>query len=232
MFDEAAFLQAIQANPADATAKLVYADWLDEHGEHERAEYVRLAARGGEAYQKQRHGFEIQLGGPWLSLFLNHVPLWEPVAQLALGHLNGLLATFATCSDHTADVSYDFHASLRPRHGALQEMADQWYGPNCQPVRLEHLEDWNTVLRQTLREWLLMELGHITSSTHTRLALQVDRGRDAIVDLAMGYITAVINPTAAWRVHITEVTWYAINWADLLLEAPDRVLFLHFSFSD
>jgi uncharacterized protein (TIGR02996 family) len=42
--EEAAFLAALKANPADDTARLVYADWLDEHGEHAKAEYLRLVA--------------------------------------------------------------------------------------------------------------------------------------------------------------------------------------------
>ncbi|WP_439620807.1 ribosomal protein L7/L12 [Gemmata sp.] len=42
MPDEAAFLDALAANPADDTARLVYTDWLDEHGEPYKAEYLRL----------------------------------------------------------------------------------------------------------------------------------------------------------------------------------------------
>jgi uncharacterized protein (TIGR02996 family) len=38
----AALLAAICANPADDTARLVFADWLDEHGEPQRAEFIRL----------------------------------------------------------------------------------------------------------------------------------------------------------------------------------------------
>jgi uncharacterized protein (TIGR02996 family) len=40
--DEAAFLAALKANLADDTARLVYADWLDEHNEPAKAEYLRL----------------------------------------------------------------------------------------------------------------------------------------------------------------------------------------------
>jgi uncharacterized protein (TIGR02996 family) len=40
--DRAAFLRAIAANPDDDLPRLVYADWLDEHGEPERAEFIRL----------------------------------------------------------------------------------------------------------------------------------------------------------------------------------------------
>lgn len=39
--EAAAFLRAIAANPDDDTPRLVFADWLEEHGEPERAEFVR-----------------------------------------------------------------------------------------------------------------------------------------------------------------------------------------------
>src|SRR4051812_31227057 len=42
MSDEATFLEALKANPADDTARLVYADWLDEHDEPAKAEFLRL----------------------------------------------------------------------------------------------------------------------------------------------------------------------------------------------
>jgi uncharacterized protein (TIGR02996 family) len=38
---DSAFLHAIQANPDDDAPRLVYADWLDEHGDHDRAEFIR-----------------------------------------------------------------------------------------------------------------------------------------------------------------------------------------------
>jgi uncharacterized protein (TIGR02996 family) len=48
---DAAFLAAICEDPADDTPRLVYADWLEEHGDTARAEYIRLQiqrARGAE----------------------------------------------------------------------------------------------------------------------------------------------------------------------------------------
>jgi uncharacterized protein (TIGR02996 family) len=36
------FLADIVANPADDTPRLVYADWLDEHGDGDRAEFIRV----------------------------------------------------------------------------------------------------------------------------------------------------------------------------------------------
>lgn len=41
MTDEQAFLTAICVDPFDDTPRLVYADWLDEHRQPERAEFIR-----------------------------------------------------------------------------------------------------------------------------------------------------------------------------------------------
>jgi uncharacterized protein (TIGR02996 family) len=40
--DDAAFLAAILESPEDDGLRLIYADWLDEHGQPERAEFIRL----------------------------------------------------------------------------------------------------------------------------------------------------------------------------------------------
>jgi uncharacterized protein (TIGR02996 family) len=42
MTDDPAFLRAICANPDDDLPRLIYADWLDEHGDPDRAEFIRL----------------------------------------------------------------------------------------------------------------------------------------------------------------------------------------------
>jgi uncharacterized protein (TIGR02996 family) len=59
------FLRAICANPADDTVRLAFADWLDENGDPERAEFIRCQIeaertgnRKGDAHrraQKLRH---------------------------------------------------------------------------------------------------------------------------------------------------------------------------------
>jgi uncharacterized protein (TIGR02996 family) len=52
MNHDEAFLQAIIDHPDDDAPRLVYADWLEEHGDADRAEFIRvqcrLAARDGE----------------------------------------------------------------------------------------------------------------------------------------------------------------------------------------
>jgi uncharacterized protein (TIGR02996 family) len=42
MTQEEAFLRDIIDNADDDAPRLVYADWLDEHGQPERAAYIRL----------------------------------------------------------------------------------------------------------------------------------------------------------------------------------------------
>ena len=42
MSDEDALLAAIAAHPDEDTPRLMYADWLDEHGQPVRAEFIRV----------------------------------------------------------------------------------------------------------------------------------------------------------------------------------------------
>src|SRR4051812_16501242 len=42
MPDDDAFLRAIIDDPDDGLPRLVYADWLDEHGDPDRAEFIRV----------------------------------------------------------------------------------------------------------------------------------------------------------------------------------------------
>src|SRR6476659_1135869 len=58
MSDESALLAAIRAAPEDDAPRLVYADWLDEHGQPERAEFIRvqieLARRDAPALRRRQ----------------------------------------------------------------------------------------------------------------------------------------------------------------------------------
>ena len=42
MADTMALLEAIRASPDDDAPRLVYADWLEEHGDQPRAEFIRV----------------------------------------------------------------------------------------------------------------------------------------------------------------------------------------------
>jgi uncharacterized protein (TIGR02996 family) len=58
MNEREALLRAVCENPDDDTPRLVFADWLQEHGEDNRAEFIRvqieLARGGGGTRQEQR----------------------------------------------------------------------------------------------------------------------------------------------------------------------------------
>lgn len=66
MSDEAAFLAAILAEPADDTVRLVYADWLQENGQPERAEFIRVQVE-----LSSGRGYRVKCGRtssrPWCS---------------------------------------------------------------------------------------------------------------------------------------------------------------------
>ncbi|MBN9119446.1 MAG: TIGR02996 domain-containing protein [Planctomycetes bacterium] len=95
MSEREAFIEAIAANPGESAARLAFADWLQEHGEEERAEFVRrsheLLARLSEvawappfpadvlgAQERVRELFESH-GAGWLEPFCRALGTKEPV---------------------------------------------------------------------------------------------------------------------------------------------------------
>lgn len=50
---QAAFLRSIIENPDDLTPRLIYADWLAEHGDADQAEFIRLQC-GGVRTQREK----------------------------------------------------------------------------------------------------------------------------------------------------------------------------------
>ncbi len=79
--DEDALLATIAANPADDLPRLVYADWLEEHGRGVRAEFIRL--------QIEIAKLEV---GP-RDVIDRNVPLWKRQQELLDGHLGELLGS-------------------------------------------------------------------------------------------------------------------------------------------
>jgi uncharacterized protein (TIGR02996 family) len=53
--DQAALLAAIRDNPEDDTPRLVYADWLQEHGDEARAEFIRVDCEKDRTPEGRRH---------------------------------------------------------------------------------------------------------------------------------------------------------------------------------
>ncbi|VTU01329.1 Repeat-companion domain protein OS=Isosphaera pallida (strain ATCC 43644 / DSM 9630 / IS1B) GN=Isop_0391 PE=4 SV=1 [Gemmataceae bacterium] len=59
MSDGDALLAAIIANPDDDTPRLVYADWLDENGQPERAEFIRLQLLSGYTIEQDNRQYDL-----------------------------------------------------------------------------------------------------------------------------------------------------------------------------
>lgn len=62
MTDEQAFLQAICSTPDDLAPRLIYADWLDDQGQHERAEEIRGDIRTGSMVREEQ-GLCVRVAG-------------------------------------------------------------------------------------------------------------------------------------------------------------------------
>jgi uncharacterized protein (TIGR02996 family) len=73
--DRLAFLRAICDDPADDSPRLVFADWLDEHGEPERAEFIRLQCEL--AGRPDRPGRWQELRDRQDELLRRHGPRWR-----------------------------------------------------------------------------------------------------------------------------------------------------------
>lgn len=83
VLERAALQRSILENPAEDTVRLVFADWLDEHGESERATYIRSAIRGEPEDELLRcHG------GGWLCPWVDSlgVPTYKTGVDMYVVH--------------------------------------------------------------------------------------------------------------------------------------------------
>lgn len=67
----AGFVRGIRAEPEEDTPRLVAADWLDDHGEHERAELIRLQCQ----IDPQLFPLADLANKEW-AIFESHAPFW------------------------------------------------------------------------------------------------------------------------------------------------------------
>jgi uncharacterized protein (TIGR02996 family) len=79
MTDHEPLLQAIRDNPGDALVRLVYADWLEEQEQADRAEFVRLQcqdpvalAGGWRTFTAREQELLRRNRRAWLGVFLDH----------------------------------------------------------------------------------------------------------------------------------------------------------------
>jgi uncharacterized protein (TIGR02996 family) len=217
MSDEAAFLRAIQANPTDGVAYLVYADWLDEHGEPERAAFLRSFARSPKDVEAAVKLGKL-VGSLWIESLTEPLPPWDATTLRALGRLEGLLSAYQEINERASNRIHFFEASLVPSAAFL----DEWQTRLARGSLIaRHLSDWETELKTCFVRWLLGPD-----------ALERKRPLNAIpATYGLECVRNVLRPTRGWRV-TGESAAPRSAWDDVALEAADRVLFLHFSSSD
>jgi uncharacterized protein (TIGR02996 family) len=76
MTEREALLRAVCANPDDDTPRLVFADWLDENGEPERAEFIRLQVRLAELLRLAASGTDV-VANRARELGVGHGMIWR-----------------------------------------------------------------------------------------------------------------------------------------------------------
>lgn len=82
--DRQAFLRTILDDPTSDTPRLIFADWLDEQGDHSRAEFIRLQCRIAQGFdhREEKHAAEIrevELLAEHRVEWLNELPSWEGI---------------------------------------------------------------------------------------------------------------------------------------------------------
>lgn len=145
MPDPAPLLAAIASNPDDDLPRLVYADWLDEQGDPDRAEFIRL----------QCHTVRVgPLDPSWApaklreyDLFKANEARWRPGRRddVSFMHMTQWVRGFPACID-LADVSTGRFAAGEWCNGAFHWTAnpggrfDPW--PAIGPVREVRFSGW------------------------------------------------------------------------------------------
>src|SRR5262245_25134410 len=102
-----AFLAAICERPEDDTARLVYADWLDDNGDAPRAEFIRTQVRltSMPPYHPETIDLEeiaLDLLAEHRSAWVAHLPEWVREARLTFrrGFVAGIETTPAHLFQH------------------------------------------------------------------------------------------------------------------------------------
>ena len=136
MTDTDALLDAIFANPGDDTPRLVYADWLEEHGHPEYADFIRLCCRAeGEPswdvrYQlnRERHERIIRLHRDWRLREARFLPAEPTHAFYPRGVFEGRVEVSAFEFLAAADM---WHPLIHPR-----DLSIRGFNEPDQPARL------------------------------------------------------------------------------------------------
>jgi uncharacterized protein (TIGR02996 family) len=233
MSEESAFLEALKANPADDTARLVYADWLDEHGEPQKAEYLRLVA--AIALREDR----LEVAGESQSLLVAAKALPEDWRAAAGSRFSLILDRWTTdkiraikwIREVTGDgLAEAKDASERLPHTLFQcaryELA---WGVHASALRVGNLEvriaSCPTDLPPADAVYEIGATFHIFTAPPRRRGMAAQAGRDARAALAAALASAGIDGAEAVAQARTG-EWAVVASGLTLQQARDRVFAL------
>jgi uncharacterized protein (TIGR02996 family) len=138
--DEAALLASIREHPDDDARRLVYADWLDDHGDPQRAAFIRVQCRlaaldedDPQRRELQRQEYELlaEHGGAWAAAFVGQVGGWR-FRRGFVEWVKAEPAAFAKAAKWMAAAPVD-EVDVRPR--GLDEAGKLFASPQLRRVR-------------------------------------------------------------------------------------------------
>jgi uncharacterized protein (TIGR02996 family) len=162
MHDEAAFLQAMQEHPDDAHLRLVFADWLEEHGDP-RSELLRLLHTLTQAVEvPDRSKLEerlrnllatgVQPVGPFITNSLGMKFAWIPAGTFLMGSPAHEEGRYQNETQHRVTLSKGFYLAI---HAVTQASWQEVMGNNPsrakgkkRPVEQVSWEDCQEFLRR------------------------------------------------------------------------------------
>lgn len=133
MNERDAFLRGIATNLYDDTPRLAFADWLDEHGEHDRAEFIRVQCefepirdqyeipRAAELHEREKHfgsagTHQYDVARAWLGAMPQGWDDWQKGASIE--YRRGFPDTLAL----PARTFLEFGAKIRELHPTIRRV--------------------------------------------------------------------------------------------------------------
>jgi uncharacterized protein (TIGR02996 family) len=197
MSTEKALFQSVLDAPDDDAPRLVYADWLEEHGQPERAEFIRVQlAQEGEP----EHGLRWrELEKRSLALLKGHRRKWGPAADglaWAPEFRRGFVESVCTSARDFADRPDELFAraplrSLRitMRNEVEDELPEGFRSPALRQALAQSDGAYRTLLARRFRSPALRRLRHLYVTTLTRTEVTALAGSpyaDGLTDLGFG----------------------------------------------
>lgn len=226
-------MKSIEAKPNDKDLRAVYADWLEEHDDLLRAEFIRLLLDASQfewgsterpVIEERLQTLRARLDDEWLTLVDPHFKV------IRVNELLYEMAEANAGSDHGCGYSLDVLSKADSLRTALEKHFAQFgtYNPTVQPPY-----DWNiqytkvtrsdAVLRDTAMHWFYEQ----PFSPGDEIAI-----RNKTVAEFLDRLYAAVGQAQVFEVEVTPPMWYDCEWQDFAFENGDQRWFLHLGYSD